>query len=271
MIYKQRGTLWHAGENTIISRNHTIHAAVSGYVKYYRDPARHPTRQYIGVTFNREDKLPYPPNAVRRRRLNLVASPRKPEPEARDVTGPSGIPLWVVRREGQTLAETEAELLQATGADGAEQQPQQQLAQEATKARRSKKSLAKQRAARLTELRAQRRRVQRETRVLHLQNDYSYREHNWEIGRLIGPAGRVPGTGKVVARKAALRARRRRRDAEFRKLKASAAARKVRRDAHMEKVAAKKAVRAAAEAGEAVEAAKGAAKGKGQGQGKKKA
>src|SRR5687768_12904031 len=51
ILYKQRGTLWWPGENCIMGRDHTIHAMATGYVKYYRDPARHPDRKYIGVVF----------------------------------------------------------------------------------------------------------------------------------------------------------------------------------------------------------------------------
>jgi large subunit ribosomal protein L27 len=43
-------------------------------VRYYRDPLQHPKRQYIGVALSKEDTLPYPRNAARRRRLNMVTS-----------------------------------------------------------------------------------------------------------------------------------------------------------------------------------------------------
>lgn len=54
-------------------RDHTIHASVPGYVKYYRDPVLHPKRKYIGVVFERGNVLPQPHNAVRRRRLGMLA------------------------------------------------------------------------------------------------------------------------------------------------------------------------------------------------------
>ncbi|KAK8245560.1 60S ribosomal protein L2, mitochondrial precursor [Phyllosticta capitalensis] len=79
IIYKQRGTLWFPGENAYMGRDHTIHAGVSGYVKYYRDPLLHPKRKYIGVVFKRNDVLPRPPNKPRPRRLNLIAVPRRPD------------------------------------------------------------------------------------------------------------------------------------------------------------------------------------------------
>lgn len=56
-----------------MGRDHTIYATQPGYVKYYRDPLKHPKRQYIGVVFRRDQTLPQPPNAARRRRLGMLA------------------------------------------------------------------------------------------------------------------------------------------------------------------------------------------------------
>ncbi|KAI1360128.1 ribosomal L27 protein-domain-containing protein [Xylaria arbuscula] len=97
IIYKQRGTIWFPGENCGIGRDHTIYALASGYVKYYRDPAKHPKRQYIGVVFDKADKLPYPQNAARKRKLNMVASP-VPPPQVQPAVSPSGIPTQIVRQ-----------------------------------------------------------------------------------------------------------------------------------------------------------------------------
>ncbi|KAI1435963.1 ribosomal L27 protein-domain-containing protein [Xylaria sp. CBS 124048] len=97
IIYKQRGTKWYPGENCGMGRDHTIFALVCGYVKYYKDPSKHPKRQYIGVVFDKKDKLPYPKNAMRKRKLGMVAvpiTPREPEPEL----SPSGIPNQIVRQ-----------------------------------------------------------------------------------------------------------------------------------------------------------------------------
>ncbi|KAI0157952.1 ribosomal L27 protein-domain-containing protein [Hypoxylon sp. FL1284] len=96
IIYKQRGTKWYPGENCGIGRDHTIFALTSGYVKYYRDPATHPKRQYIGVVFDKADSLPYPRHAMRKRRLNMTASPIPP-PAAQPALSASGIPTQVVR------------------------------------------------------------------------------------------------------------------------------------------------------------------------------
>ncbi|KAK5637142.1 hypothetical protein RRF57_012854 [Xylaria bambusicola] len=97
IIYKQRGTKWFPGENCGIGRDHTIFALASGYVKYYRDPSLHPKRQYIGVVFNRADKLPYPKNAVRKRKLNMVAVPIPP-PQIQPEVSSSGIPTQIIRQ-----------------------------------------------------------------------------------------------------------------------------------------------------------------------------
>jgi large subunit ribosomal protein L27 len=61
------------GENCDMGRDHTIFATQPGFVKYYRDPLKHPNRQYIGVVFERHQVLPTPANAPRRRRLGMVA------------------------------------------------------------------------------------------------------------------------------------------------------------------------------------------------------
>ncbi|KAI0513345.1 ribosomal L27 protein-domain-containing protein [Xylaria bambusicola] len=97
IIYKQRGTKWFPGENCGIGRDHTIFSLATGYVKYYRDPSLHPKRQYIGVVFNKSDKLPYPKNAVRKRKLNMVSVPIPP-PQPQPDLSPSGIPTQVVRQ-----------------------------------------------------------------------------------------------------------------------------------------------------------------------------
>ncbi|KAL9052438.1 MAG: hypothetical protein Q9162_005407 [Coniocarpon cinnabarinum] len=77
IIFKQRGTNWYPGENVGMGRDHTIFALETGYVKYYRNPILHPKRRYIGVVFDRGQKLPSSPTAPRRRKLNMIAVPRK--------------------------------------------------------------------------------------------------------------------------------------------------------------------------------------------------
>ncbi|CCC13881.1 hypothetical protein SMACR_07950 [Sordaria macrospora] len=238
IIYKQRGTLWHPGENTIMGRDHTIHAAVAGYVKYYRDPARHPDRQYIGVVFNRNDKLPYRQDAPRKRKLGLVAVPRKVEDVEKPTMSASGLPLWVTRTESIEIpppaapaaaAATAGKAVKGKGArvtaSGAAAVPASSSTISATSnnggnsviAELIKEKLAARaeynaRQSALRKLQQQKMLARRGTRVLRLMNNYSYRETNWEIGRLIGDPGSVPGTEKIGSRKAKFRARRRRRN-----------------------------------------------------------
>ncbi|MBE3045669.1 50S ribosomal protein L27 [Candidatus Bathyarchaeota archaeon] len=98
ILFRQHGTHWWPGENCIIGRDHTIHSMATGFVKYYRDPKKHPDRQYIGVVFNKEDKLPYPVHAERRRRLGMSATVMR-TPEAKPALSESGIPHEVRRAD----------------------------------------------------------------------------------------------------------------------------------------------------------------------------
>ncbi|PHH67766.1 hypothetical protein CDD82_1148 [Ophiocordyceps australis] len=193
IIYKQRGSVWHPGENCMMGRTHTIHAMVPGYVKYYRDPDKHPRRKYIGVTLRREDSLPYPKNAQRRRRLGMaehrIKPPRHPYMKhytaslsrndelfdvgvrpltkeqllAKQPLSPSGIPWQIVRK-----------------VDG---EPD---------------------------------------RVLRLRDDYSYKEDNWRLGKLVKTAH--VQTKQFRSRKKFFRHRRWRRDRECKFEHARAAA-----------------------------------------------
>ena len=72
ILFRQRGSLWWPGENCVMGRDHTISALAKGFVRYYRDPARHPKRKYIGVVFEPGEWLPRPAHLPRRRRLDLV-------------------------------------------------------------------------------------------------------------------------------------------------------------------------------------------------------
>ncbi|KAJ4286878.1 hypothetical protein N0V88_007892 [Collariella sp. IMI 366227] len=246
ILYKQRGTIWHAGENAIMGRDHTIHAACTGYVKYYRDPERHPKRQYIGVVFNREDKLPYPSSAPRRRKLNLAVVPRKVEEIVRDNTTPSGIPRSVTRHEtAETAGKTEAPKAEAKAAV-----PPPTHTVRLTDGNAVLSSLINEKlySRQLSQAKrdAEQREVEKElearrlTRVFHLQKDYSYRESNWEIGRLVGDVGVIPGTEKTDSRKAKFRLRRRKRMVTFRGIKKRKAAKAGRREEYKQFVRAKR-------------------------------
>ncbi|KAK4678929.1 54S ribosomal protein L2 mitochondrial [Podospora pseudoanserina] len=229
IIYKQRGTIWHPGENTILGRDHTIHAAVAGYVKYYRDPTRHPTRQYIGVTFNREDKLPYPPGAPRRRKLGLVAVPRKTEeaPATPDALSPSGIPLAVTRLPQIEMPEETA----PESVEAAVREPKKTPLEDGNsiisaliKDKLHKRRLQQAAAEKEKERLKKEAEIRMNTRVLRLQDDYSYRESNWEIGRLVGDVGTIPGSEKMDSRRAKFRLRRRKRMCSFNAIKKRKAA-----------------------------------------------
>lgn len=89
--------MWFPGENCKFGRDHCIFAMQAGYVRYYRDPLKHPDRQYIGVVFEKEDTLPYPVNAARKRRLNML--PVKKEEVAAETTAEITV-------EGATAVET---------------------------------------------------------------------------------------------------------------------------------------------------------------------
>lgn len=230
---------------------------MAGYVKYYRDPARHPTRQYIGVTFRKEDNLPYPPNTPRVRRLGMVAVTRKTEDTAPPSVSSSGIPLRVVRKAVLPEEAKAAVAPAPAGEDSAPTPPTAETAADVKAVKRAQRQTAKKRKAELAALRGAQRKIQKETRVLHLQPDYSYREHNWEIGRLVGEVGRVQGAGKTQSRRSMLRVRRRKKQIVFGTRKAEARRRRERRLEIMQRAAEKKAKKAA-------EVEKMAAKGKGR-------
>lgn len=243
--------MWHPGENALKGRDHTIHAAVAGYVKYYRDPQLHPNRQYIGVAFNREDKLPYPRDEPRRRKLGMVAVTRKVS-EKKDNISASGIPRRVVRKGGlydvQALEQDlwsrdkARELAEARQAGGSDASPAETAAAESaaaagevettpiTNAESGKSTPGK---GRKKHTRAEQRKFvhplafiqkrwleRRRTRTLHLNpRNYSYAESNAAIGRL---ASRTMYTApwKLGGRKARLRSRRKRTEEKFKQIAA---------------------------------------------------
>lgn len=140
-----------------MGRDHTIYAKEHGYVKYYKDPEKHPKRQYIGVVFERDMVLPQPKHTVRRRRLGMTvtkvapmhtsAAPVQVEDDATTIKGnvKAETPVFVGRNPQQVSA------------DSAIPNPQ------VGKLRRERKG--------------------EEGRRLTLRRGYMYRESNWEIGR----------------------------------------------------------------------------------------
>ncbi|KAI3399229.1 hypothetical protein diail_7390, partial [Diaporthe ilicicola] len=251
--------MWHPGENAIKGRDHTIHAAVEGYVKYYRDPQLHPTRQYIGVAFNRNDSLPYPKDAPRRRKLGMVAVTRKVH-DKKDAITASGIPRRVVRKAGlfdiedlekrvwsqdkareleegrkaraassgdKTAAEVaasagETEPTPITGAETGEAVAAAESAiAKGTKGKGQKRTRMQQRRLVHPLTFIQKRWLERRrTRTLHLNpRSYSYTETSAAIGRLASRTMYTP-PWKLGGRKARFRARRGRREKRIKQLAA---------------------------------------------------
>ncbi|KAF3771150.1 hypothetical protein M406DRAFT_320658 [Cryphonectria parasitica EP155] len=255
IIFKQRGTIWHPGENALRGRDHTIHATAAGYVKYYRDPELHPDRQYIGVAFNKEDTLPYPKNEPRRRKLGMVAHVRKPSQGPSEAMSPSGIPTRVLRKGGlYNIEKLEkslwskdkkrelAEAHQAATATNVKKEEQNSpssssvaagagdapvsadtFAAQATAAQgavqkrtRGKKTKFVQPLAFIQKRWLERRR----TKVLHLNpRNYAYSESNAAIGRLVSRT-MYTAPWKLGGRKARFRAKRQRREERIKQIKA---------------------------------------------------
>ncbi|AQZ18589.1 MRP7 (YNL005C) [Zygosaccharomyces parabailii] len=77
IIMRQRGTKLYPGENTGIGKDHTIYAKEPGVVRYYLDPF-HPKRKFVGVSLNRDVRLPLPHFEPRVRRFGhqVLTHPR---------------------------------------------------------------------------------------------------------------------------------------------------------------------------------------------------
>ncbi|KZZ97838.1 60S ribosomal protein L2 [Ascosphaera apis ARSEF 7405] len=114
IIFRQRGTLWFPGENCGMGRDHTIFALEKGYVKFYKDPERHPDRKYIGITLEKEDTLPYPKNAPTKRRFGMEPWPRVVDNSPEIVKAKGDISTkgmkGVVMREGYMFREANWEI-----------------------------------------------------------------------------------------------------------------------------------------------------------------
>ncbi|THX36096.1 ribosomal protein L27, partial [Aureobasidium pullulans] len=180
IIFRQRGTKWFPGDNCAMGRDHTIYATQPGYVKYYKDPLKHPKRQYIGVVFERAQVLPQPPHAVRRRRLGMLAH-LMPETEVAVVQGDlvtgaeTGLPGNAEMGEGKPST--------------IRQRPAEQRGKLVVKDRKTGE-------------------VVRATPTLR--PGYQYRAANWEIGRAAERAGVQvqafkPGNRFLAWRKSAVR------------------------------------------------------------------
>ncbi|POW20085.1 hypothetical protein PSHT_03919 [Puccinia striiformis] len=85
IIIRQRGQRFHPGQDVYISKDHTLHAAIPGYVKFYRDPTgenvgyralslrRQGMRKFVGVVADPNEQLPRNlPETGRARYFNLI-------------------------------------------------------------------------------------------------------------------------------------------------------------------------------------------------------
>ena len=154
IIFRQRGTKWHPGENCSVGRDHSIYATQPGFVKYYRDPAKHPKRRYIGVVFDRNMTLPTPPNAARRRRLGLYAARRSDLPG--NEFGES--PFDEVNEGGLVFP------LKTSAREGVELDADVEVKSKSRRTRDRPSALKKE--------------------DLKMRPNYSFRQGNWEIGRI---------------------------------------------------------------------------------------
>ncbi len=131
-----------------MGRDHTIYATESGYVKFYKDPARHPKRKYIGIAWERDDSLPYPANAPRRRRLGMMAVPLAPPPPSKE----DAVDIALLSSDNSP-SDTSSEATPTT------------------------------KKATPTTFRIPSNKPGQPDKILSLRPGYSYREGNWEIGR----------------------------------------------------------------------------------------
>ncbi len=55
ILVKQRGTVYHAGQNTKVSKDHSIYAVKDGFVKYRRMTGTKRNRYYVDVLDTKAD------------------------------------------------------------------------------------------------------------------------------------------------------------------------------------------------------------------------
>lgn len=163
-----------------MGRDHTIYATQPGYVKYYKDPLKHPERQYIGVVFERSQTLPQPPHAVRRRRLGMLAYQMSPES--------------VSQLQGDLVTGAETGL----SGNGGKGVGQPSTIRQLPKEQRGKMVVQDRRTGEVVKI------------TPTLRPGYQYRAANWEIGRAAERANVQvqpfkPGNRFLAWRKAAVR------------------------------------------------------------------
>ncbi|KAG5735706.1 hypothetical protein E4T56_gene12142 [Termitomyces sp. T112] len=68
IIVRQRGTLFHPGQNVKIGRDQTIYATAPGFVRFYKEKWMRGERRFVGVVLNRGEVLPRDEAALGRSR-----------------------------------------------------------------------------------------------------------------------------------------------------------------------------------------------------------
>ncbi|CAG7846324.1 SubName: Full=Related to MRP7-mitochondrial ribosomal protein, large subunit {ECO:0000313/EMBL:CCA69666.1} [Serendipita indica DSM 11827] len=58
IIVRQRGTKFHPGQHVLMGRDHTLYAAVPGYVRFYIQTSGRFSRKYVGLVLDRGERLP---------------------------------------------------------------------------------------------------------------------------------------------------------------------------------------------------------------------
>ncbi|KAI0372925.1 ribosomal protein L27 [Pilatotrama ljubarskyi] len=86
ILVRQRGTVFHPGQHVRMGRDHTLYAAVPGYVRFYKIPGSRKDRKYVGIVLNKGEKLPRDETSLGRSRffglVDLNAFKREPAAEA---------------------------------------------------------------------------------------------------------------------------------------------------------------------------------------------
>ncbi|GLB34650.1 putative ribosomal protein [Lyophyllum shimeji] len=85
IIVRQRGTLFHPGQNVKMGRDHTIYATVPGFVRFYKEKWMRGERRFVGVVLQRGEVLPRDEAALGRSRFCGLVDLNSPTLRPREV------------------------------------------------------------------------------------------------------------------------------------------------------------------------------------------